>query len=105
MGLVWSAVFSPDGKCIVSASGDKTIHIWNPETGKMMLGPLNGHTGNGGVVDLREASDSRRQEHRMALDGKVRPCYATNKNIYTRKRPHRTSGTARRDRLPYSNGY
>jgi WD40 repeat protein len=41
---VWSAVFSPDGRRIVSASDDDTIRIWNSETGKMMTGPLKGHT-------------------------------------------------------------
>jgi len=43
-GSVWSAVFSPDGRRIVSASADATICIWNSETGEMMLGPLKGHT-------------------------------------------------------------
>ena len=36
--------FSPDGKRIVSASGDTTIRIWNAGTGEMVLGPLEGHT-------------------------------------------------------------
>jgi WD40 repeat protein len=36
--------FSPDGKRIVSASFDRTIRIWNSETGDMVLDPLRGHT-------------------------------------------------------------
>jgi WD40 repeat protein len=43
-GWVHSAVFSPDGRCIVSASDDNTIRIWNSETSETMLGPLKGHT-------------------------------------------------------------
>jgi WD40 repeat protein len=42
--VVYSAVVSPDGRCIVSASVDKTICIWNSDTGDMVLGPLQGHT-------------------------------------------------------------
>ena len=33
-GSVWSAAFSPDGKRIVTASGDKTARLWDGETGK-----------------------------------------------------------------------
>ena len=36
--------FSPDGKRIVSASFDKTIRIWNSDTGETVLGPLEGYT-------------------------------------------------------------
>jgi WD40 repeat protein len=31
-----SAVYSPDGKHIVSGSGDKTVRIWDAQTGKMV---------------------------------------------------------------------
>ena len=43
-GTVCFVAFSPDGKRIVSASGDNTIRIWNAGTGEMVLGPLEGHT-------------------------------------------------------------
>jgi WD40 repeat protein len=37
------AVFSPDGRPIVSASFDKTIRVWNSQSVAMVLGPLEGH--------------------------------------------------------------
>ena len=39
---VWSASFCPDGRRIVSASGDKTIRIWDAATGEC-LRTLEGH--------------------------------------------------------------
>ena len=43
-GEVYTALFSADGRRIVSASYDGTICIWNSDTGEMLLGPLEGHT-------------------------------------------------------------
>ena len=40
---VLSVVFSPDGKLIVSGSGDKTLKIWDAETGQE-LETLKGHS-------------------------------------------------------------
>jgi len=40
---VFSAVFSPDGRLILSASADKTICIWDSRSGDTVLGPLEGH--------------------------------------------------------------
>ncbi len=42
-GFVDSVVFSPDGKLVASASWDKTIKLWNVETGKEIKS-LIGHT-------------------------------------------------------------
>lgn len=42
-GRVTSASYSPDGRRIVSASGDKTVRIWDAETGAE-LKTLKGHT-------------------------------------------------------------
>ncbi|MEH1894217.1 MAG: AAA-like domain-containing protein [Nostoc sp.] len=40
---VYSVVFSPDGKTLASASWDKTIKLWNRETGKEIT-TLRGHS-------------------------------------------------------------
>jgi WD40 repeat protein len=41
---VRSVAFSPDGRRIVSASDDKSVRVWDAETGQTVLGPLEGHT-------------------------------------------------------------
>ncbi|KAL5512559.1 hypothetical protein ACEPAG_3212 [Sanghuangporus baumii] len=43
-GYVMSAVFSPDGKRIASGSGDRTILIWDADSGEVVSGPFKGHT-------------------------------------------------------------
>ncbi len=34
--LVWKSVFSPDGKMLVTAGGDATIRLWEPDTGSLL---------------------------------------------------------------------
>ncbi len=41
---VFSVAFSPNGKHIVSGSDDKTIRLWDVQTGKQIGEPLNAHT-------------------------------------------------------------
>jgi WD40 repeat protein len=43
MAQVYDATFSPDGKRIVTASGDNTARIWDAATGKTMA-VLSGHS-------------------------------------------------------------
>ncbi|KIM21058.1 hypothetical protein M408DRAFT_53919, partial [Serendipita vermifera MAFF 305830] len=50
--------FSPDGKRIVSGSSDKTIRVWDAETGEVVAGPLEGH--DGPVLSIGFSPDGRR---------------------------------------------
>ncbi|KAJ3792300.1 quinon protein alcohol dehydrogenase-like superfamily [Lentinula aff. detonsa] len=43
-GQITAVMFSPDGKRIVSGSSDKSIRIWNADTGEAIGGPLQGHS-------------------------------------------------------------
>ena len=38
--------FSPDGRRIVSGSGDKTLRLWDAKTGQPIGQPLDGHDGD-----------------------------------------------------------
>ncbi|KAG2136977.1 WD40-repeat-containing domain protein, partial [Suillus bovinus] len=37
---IWSVMFAPDSKTFASASYDKTVCVWQRETGKITLGPF-----------------------------------------------------------------
>ena len=41
---VFSVAFSPDGRHIVSGSNDRTIRVWDAQTGGQVGNPLQGHT-------------------------------------------------------------
>jgi WD40 repeat protein len=43
-GYVSAVAFSPDGSLLASASGDRTVRLWNPSTGQEVQ-KLEGHTG------------------------------------------------------------
>ena len=42
--FVESVAFSPDGRHTVSGSWDKTIQLWDAQTGGQVANPLQGHT-------------------------------------------------------------
>jgi uncharacterized protein (TIGR03067 family) len=46
---VWSVAFSPDAKRLATASGDKTVKVWDAATGQELL-TLKGHTAHVGSV-------------------------------------------------------
>ncbi|KAE9392793.1 hypothetical protein BT96DRAFT_1023345 [Gymnopus androsaceus JB14] len=55
---VTSVGFSSDGKRVVSGSMDKTIRIWNAETGEQVVEPILGHTDD--VTSVGFSSDGKR---------------------------------------------
>jgi WD40 repeat protein len=55
---VYSVAFSPDGKRIVSGSGDNTVRVWDAETGEAVHTPLQGHTR--GVSSVAFSPDGKR---------------------------------------------
>ena len=42
-GSVRAVAFSPDGTRVASGSDDKTIRIWDAQTGQVVAGPFEGH--------------------------------------------------------------
>ena len=55
-GLIRSCLFSYDSRLVVSGGGDKTVKIWDVETGEC-LKTFNGHTGY--VICCSFSHDSR----------------------------------------------
>lgn len=41
---VYPVSFSPDDKCLALGSSDKSIRVWDTNTGDLILGPLHGHS-------------------------------------------------------------
>ena len=56
-GEVWSVCFSPDGKRLASASDDKTVKVWDTQTGQESL-TLKGHTA--AVTSVCFSTDGKR---------------------------------------------
>ena len=75
MRSVYSVSFSPDGKRIVSGSGDETIRIWDATTGKV-LDTLEGHTDD--VTSASFSPDGKRiVSGSSSLDNTIRIWDAT----------------------------
>ncbi|KIM57759.1 hypothetical protein SCLCIDRAFT_129798 [Scleroderma citrinum Foug A] len=54
---VLSVAFSPDGRHIVSSSADKTVQLWEAQTGGLVGNPLQGHTDS--VLSVAFSPDGR----------------------------------------------
>ena len=57
-GSVEGVSYSPNGARVVTVSSDKTIRIWDAESGTIVGEPLTGHTG--GVNSVAHSPDGRR---------------------------------------------
>ncbi|QRV96723.1 WD40 repeat-like protein [Ceratobasidium sp. AG-Ba] len=55
---VFSVAYSPDGRRIVSGSNDKTVRIWDADTGALIGEPLRGHSSS--VWSVAYSPDGRR---------------------------------------------
>ena len=53
-----SVAFSPDGKRLASASSDKTVRLWDAESGQPLGAPLKGHEGI--VMSVAFSPDGKR---------------------------------------------
>ena len=52
-----SVAFSPDGRHIVSGTHDKTVRVWDAQTGQNVMDPLKGH--DNWVTSVAFSSDGR----------------------------------------------
>ncbi len=74
---VWSVAWSPDGKSIASAGGDKTVQVWNSADGQHMY-TYRGHTGN--VYSVAWSPDGRLIAS-ASSDGTVQIWFPSNGNL------------------------
>src|SRR6266566_4774023 len=84
---VWSVAWSPDGKSIASAGGDKTVQVWNAAGGQHMY-TYKGHTGN--VYSVAWSPDGRLIAS-ASSDGTVQIWFPANGNLLYTLRLYNTT--------------
>ena len=83
-----SVAFSPDGKTLVTGSGDKTARLWDAATGQPLGRPSSTRGGVSSVAfspDGKTRPDRQRRQHGAALGRRHRPAH--------RRAPARHTGT------------
>jgi WD40 repeat protein len=54
---IQSVAISPNGRLVATAASDRTVIIWQAESGKILWGPLEGHTDD--IFTLNFSTDSK----------------------------------------------
>jgi tetratricopeptide (TPR) repeat protein len=85
--LVWSVVFSPDGKTIASASSDGTVKLWNADNRKL-IHTLEGHKNS--VLSVAFSPDSKTIAS-ASSDGTVKLWNADNRQLIHTLEGHKNS--------------
>ncbi len=91
-GTITSLAWSPDGKRIASASGDRTVQVWDAETGTLVVPPYMGHQAPVLTVDWAVSAPQNLLAS-GGVDGTVQVWTVT---------PHRVVGVCKLGILPMS---
>ncbi|QRV96470.1 hypothetical protein RhiJN_24488 [Ceratobasidium sp. AG-Ba] len=66
--VISSVAFSPNCRFVASGSADNTVCIWDARTGRMVLGPLEGHSEDAEEVYSEEAEDVYSEEEEVSSE-------------------------------------